>query len=296
VSNLSNLEKRKFEKLLGMSSGYVLDFSNRTFAEFVTDTTGLNIYDARYDYGSGSKANRLRKFWQIEENGVVAKLMGDMLDNVFPVGVRKSASDAALEAECRQIVGRLSQDGHPGKTSDNPRPQHEEQTSQQQVSQVLAQLKEEFCQLTAARDRNKAGLALEGLLNRLFALFGLQPRQPFRIVGEQIDGSFVLDGHVYLLESKWVKDPLPEADLLVFRGKIEAKSTFTRGVLIALNDVSTQARYAITQGKAPSFFVMNGHDLMMILSEATSLPEFLRKRVRLLAEEGRMCAPFSELV
>jgi hypothetical protein len=30
------------------------------------------------------------------------------------------------------------------------------------------------------------------------------------------------------MESKWEKDPLPEADLLVFRGKIEDKSTFTR--------------------------------------------------------------------
>ena len=103
------------------------------------------------------------------------------------------------------------------------------------------------------------------------------------------------DGHVYLMESKWEKSPLPEADLLVFRGKIEGKSTFTRGVLIALNDVNAQARYAITQGKAPSFFVMNGHDLMMILSEAISLTEFLRKRVRLLAEEGRTFVPFSEL-
>jgi hypothetical protein len=40
---------------------------------------------------------------------------------------------------------------------------------------------------------------------------------------------------------------------------------------------------------------MNGHDLMMILSEAMNLQEFLRKRVRLLAEEGRMCVPFSAL-
>jgi hypothetical protein len=97
------------------------------------------------------------------------------------------------------------------------------------------------------------------------------------------------------LESKWEKQPLPEADLLVFRGKIEGKSTFTRGVFIALNDISTAARDAITRGKAPSFFVMNGHDLMMILIEAMSLTDFLQKRVRLLAEEGRVCVPFWEL-
>ena len=88
---------------------------------------------------------------------------------------------------------------------------------------------------------------------------------------------------------------MPEADLLVFRGKIEGKSTFTRGVFIALNDVTDVARDAITRGKSPSFFVMNGYDLMMILSEAISLTDFLRKRIRLLAEEGRVCIPFSEI-
>ena len=97
------------------------------------------------------------------------------------------------------------------------------------------------------------------------------------------------------MESKWEKDPLPEADLLVFRGKIEGKSTFTRGLFIALNDISGPARDAITRGKAPSFFVMNGYDLLMILSEAMTLPEFLKQRVRLLGEEGRVCVPFADL-
>ena len=130
----------------------------------------------------------------------------------------------------------------------------------------------------------------------MFELFELKPRQPFRVIGEQIDGSFEMDGQVYLLESKWERHALPEADLLVFRGKIEGKSTFTRGVFIALNDISIPARDAITRGKAPSFFVMNGHDLATILGEAITLTDFLRKRVRLLAEEGRVCIPFSELV
>jgi hypothetical protein len=65
MSDLSNLEKRRLEKLLGMESGYVLDFSNRTFAEFIFDSTGLQIYDARYNYASNSKANKLRRFWQL---------------------------------------------------------------------------------------------------------------------------------------------------------------------------------------------------------------------------------------
>jgi hypothetical protein len=59
--------------------------------------------------------------------------------------------------------------------------------------------------------------------------------------------------HVYLLESKWERNPLPEADLLIFKGKIEGKSTWTRGLLIALNDVSEQARQAIPEASPLAF-------------------------------------------
>jgi hypothetical protein len=286
MSDLTFLEKRKFEQLLGMDTGYVLDFSNRSFAEFVLDSTGRDIYDSHYDYASGSKANRLRAFWHKEDNGLVGKLMSDMLDYHNGTG--------DLEDTCRLIVARLL-DGGPIPQAITASQYKEQSSQQRQRSEVLEQLKAEFFRLSIESDRGKAGLALERVLNRLFEIFQLRPRQPFRVVGEQIDGSFELDGQVYLLESKWEKDPLPEADLLVFRGKIEGKSTFTRGVFVALNDISSPARDAITRGKAPSFFVMNGHDVLMILSEAISLTDFLRKRVRLLAEEGCVCVPFSEL-
>jgi hypothetical protein len=285
MSTLTNLEKRRFEQLLGMSSGYVLNFSNRSFARFVSDSTGIDIYDARYDYGS-SKANRLRGFWRQERDSVVGKLMDEMLD--YGVENNLFTDRVALLERCRESVARLL--GKPVAVVSV-----EADSKRQQRSQGLAQLEEEFRRLADETDRRKAGLALEKLLNRLFELFDLQPRQPFRVTGEQIDGSFELDGEIYLLESKWEKDALPEEHLLVFRGKIEGKSTFTRGVFIALNDVTREARDAITRGKAPSFFVMNGHDLMMILRGAMPLTDFLRERRRLLAEKGRVCVPFSEL-
>jgi hypothetical protein len=281
MSDLTFAEKQKFEQLLGMASGYVLDFSNRTFAEFVKDSSGRDIYDDRYNNASGSKAHRLRMFWQKEDNRMVGKLMSDMLDYLGESGPRVEM--------CRLIVGRLL-----GQTSVHHAPQ-EPMPSQHQLSRTLAELKEEFVTLAAQLDRNEAGLRLEKFLNRLFETFQLRPRQPFRVVGEQIDGSFEMDGQIYLLELKWEKRALPEADLLIFRGKIEGKSTFTRGVFVAINGISAEARDAITRGKAPSFFVMNGHDLMMILNEAMSLPDFLRRRVRLLAEEGCVCITFSEL-
>src|SRR5262245_61837225 len=107
MADLSNSEKRAFERLLRMGGGYVLDFSNRTFSEFVIDSTGREIYDSRYDYGSGSKANRLRGFWNEEPNHVVAKLMGDLVDYAAERGTPQE-SEPQLGA-CRRIVDRLRQ-------------------------------------------------------------------------------------------------------------------------------------------------------------------------------------------
>ncbi len=159
----------------------------------------------------------------------------------------------------------------------------------------LEELKKEFFALNDDENRQNAGLQLEKVLNRLFDLHSLSPREPFRVEGEQIDGSFELDHEVYLLEAKWHQNPIPESDLLVFRGKIEGKSKYTRGVFVAVNGISREAATAITQGKQPNFFIIDGYDLTMLLEDNMALPEFLRKRQRLLAEEGKVAVPFSEL-
>lgn len=171
---------------------------------------------------------------------------------------------------------------------------HESQRSQR--SSQLEELKKEFLALHEHSDRQQAGLQLEKVLNRLFALHDLCPREPFRIVGEQIDGSFELDHEIYLLEAKWQQDPSPAAHLYVFREKVEGKSKFTRGVFLSVNGVSREASDAITRGKQPNFFVIDGYDIMMLLEDNIDLRTFLRCRQRLLAEEGRVCVPFGDLL
>ena len=162
-------------------------------------------------------------------------------------------------------------------------------------NEELEQLKNQLLELCTMVDRNAAGFELERLLNKLFEAFDLAPRKPFRVLGEQIDGSFELDHEVYLLEAKWVQQPVPESELLVFRGKIEGKSAYTRGLLIALNGMSQDASQAIVRGKQATFFAMSGHDLMVILSGEIPLVDFLRLRRRLLGEEGVFSVPFGEL-
>ncbi len=74
MARLSTNEKQVLEKLFQMGGGYVLNFSDRTIGEFFHDDVGINIYNERYNYASGSKANRMRGFWQVGNDSQVSGL------------------------------------------------------------------------------------------------------------------------------------------------------------------------------------------------------------------------------
>ena len=57
MSSLKAIDRRSLETFLGMSSGYVLNFSDYTFGEFVLENTGLDIHSDRYRTQGSSKAN-----------------------------------------------------------------------------------------------------------------------------------------------------------------------------------------------------------------------------------------------
>src|SRR6266516_4582683 len=82
MSSLTNLEKRLFEKVLNLPSGYVIDtsFTNQQFGDFFRDVASVDIFDTKYAKGSGSKANRLRAFWEMENDAVVGSALGGLLD------------------------------------------------------------------------------------------------------------------------------------------------------------------------------------------------------------------------
>ncbi len=114
MSDLTSIEKIKLERFFGMRSGYVMDFSNRTFQEFILENTGLDIYYDKYDYESCSKANRLRAFWNKESNYIVGKLISDLLEywrtQKLITYSEIEPSEQSLFNECSKISERLKQD------------------------------------------------------------------------------------------------------------------------------------------------------------------------------------------
>jgi hypothetical protein len=63
------------EHVLNMNGGYVLDFSDRTFNEFVAHEVGVDATAYRYAVDGGSKARRLRRILPALPAGQQAKLL-----------------------------------------------------------------------------------------------------------------------------------------------------------------------------------------------------------------------------
>lgn len=82
MANLTTNDKQLLEKLFQMGSGYVLNFSDRTMEEFFRDDVGINIYDKKYNYSSGSKANRIRGLWVTEDNKIVGKSVFKLIEYI----------------------------------------------------------------------------------------------------------------------------------------------------------------------------------------------------------------------
>jgi len=62
-----------------MEEGFVLNFSNASFQQFIYNVCKIDIYNSKYDIFGNSKANRLRAFWQIESDKTVGILINEML-------------------------------------------------------------------------------------------------------------------------------------------------------------------------------------------------------------------------
>jgi hypothetical protein len=72
MASLKRSEMRFIDEVFDMGSGYVLDFSNRIFAEFFEDEFRINIYQEKYQSRGTSKANHLRGFIDVEDGHLVA--------------------------------------------------------------------------------------------------------------------------------------------------------------------------------------------------------------------------------
>ena len=158
----------------------------------------------------------------------------------------------------------------------------------------LADLKQQYNELRNLEPQAR-GYAFERFLNAWFSQEGLSPRGPFRLVGEQIDGSFVIVSDIYLLEAKWQDRQTPEADLLVFREKVEGKSTWSRGLFVSHAGFTKDGQIGFSRGRSTNIIGIDGQDIYFILEGMMSLTDAIHRKARHAAETGEFFVSVFEL-
>lgn len=167
-----------------------------------------------------------------------------------------------------------------------PSSQPEKKSTKYEVEpEKIEGLKNKLVELVSMKPQER-GFAFEKFLNELFTTYDLDPRSAFRIVGEQIDGSFQLGTDIYLVEAKWRDKQTDQSDLLIFREKVENKSTWGRGLFISYNGFSADGLIAYSKGRATNIIGMDSQDLFHILNGEMSLIDAINKKARRAAETG----------
>ena len=108
MSSIKPAELRIIERVMSMESGYVLDFSNRTFAQFFDAEMGVDIDHQSWHGNGSSKANRLRAYLQSTSDTNAAKLLRTLDDYRVTSSIQSVNPDGELHLKFFDIVHRLS--------------------------------------------------------------------------------------------------------------------------------------------------------------------------------------------
>lgn len=167
----------------------------------------------------------------------------------------------------------------------------------QQTSAVqtrLTELNADYGRLMVSPDKQARGYALEKLLKQVFDLFDLDPKASFKIVGEQIDGSFVFENTDFLFEAKW-HDGLVAADALdSFASKVRRKFD-AKGLFLSVNGFSLDGVKAHSSGEKV-LLLMDGGDLAAVLEGRIDLKDLLASKRRHAARTGEIYFAYRDMV
>ena len=150
-----------------------------------------------------------------------------------------------------------------------------------------------YRKLQSAQNEHQRGHDFEKLINELFSLEKLNPRIRYRPEGEEIDGSFLIDGRTFLLEAKWHRKPLPASSIYQFKGKVDGKLVGTIGVFISMSGFSKEAVEALSHGKVLNILLFDKEDIDYCLMEGHGFRQVLLAKLRAAAEEGVVMLPYS---
>jgi hypothetical protein len=289
MSNIRSIDMMFLEDIFdtGKGKGYVLNFSDVTFSQFFAEELNIDIDASIYAQNGNSKGKRLRCFLQTVDKPTAVRTLKSLWEYREALLQRLGQTDNVENASGRflslinRLEGRSENVQTPGQVPvpafDRPK---------------LVQLKTELISISNLAPQAR-GYAFEKFLKQFFDVYGLAAREPFRLRGEQIDGSFQLASETYLVEAKWQSGATGVADLHTFHGKIEQKAAWTRGLFVSNSGFTDEGLIAFGRGKR--VICMDGLDLYETLDREIPLSHVLERKVRRAAETGSPFVRVSDL-
>ena len=217
------------------------------------------------------------------------------LENLEDGKIKAQKAEAAVAALRNQLKGHQNIVDERNKIKERRKQANERLASVNEVQNQIASLKEDFYGLFSCSNVQQRGYDLEKFLTNLFDLFDLDPRAAFRITGEQIDGSFSFEGTDYLVEAKWVNNPVGAKDLDSLAGKLSRKLDNTLGLFVSISGFSKDAISTHSSGRR-LVLLLDGSDLIAILDNRIKLDELIRRKRRNAAETGNIYVRIDEIL
>jgi len=278
MPKIRSIDMLFLDDLFEMNQGYVLNFTNPTFSRFFAEELHVDIDNPTYAEHGTSKGKRLRCFLHKADVATVVKALGALWEHREALREHLSKPETVKDAKRRldALIARLQ--GKPDRAA----PQGEPRRPEFNRPKIIL-LKQKLIELSTLEPQPR-GYAFEAWLTNAFDAFGMQAREPFRLRGEQIDGSFQSQGETYLVEAKWHSAQTGAADLHAFHGKVEQKAAWARGLFISNSGFTPDGLIAF--GKAKRVICMDGFDLFETLDRELPLDQVVARKARRAAETG----------
>lgn len=293
MASLSTVDMKLVDSLFGMDGGYVLNFSNKTFASFFSRDVGVNIYDDAYAIHGNSKGKRLWAFLEVGQTNAVIKALHALWEIREAERLERGEEEKVPQARARLSALIVKLGGSPIAV-DQPLETFELSAKPVGPSEpILAGLEAKFTALTQMGEAPQLrGLAFERFLKDWFDAWGLDAHASFRTIGEQIDGSFQHDSATYLVEAKWHNKPADAGMLHGFQGKLLERPDWTRGLYVSYGGFSGESFGAFT---ARRLIMMDGTDIYFALSRRLDLGRVIGAKVRHHSEKRQPFAKVTDL-
>lgn len=196
---------------------------------------------------------------------------------------------------------KLLQEKRDQKIKQIRRQSEEQEKNRERISVNMEELKNKFLNLFNGKDQEgntinsqRRGYLFEEFLRELFQKEGIEVTEPFKIIGEQIDGSFKYDGEHYLIEAKWQDAWSSSNSLYQFAMKAEGKM-YGRGFFISINGFSPESVQSLITGKAIRTILIDGKDLVLVTEEMYTLKQLLDSKIKAAQTMGKIYVDVSDL-